>query len=85
MTTTNLRTQSPLLVRLLSQGSSVSLVHRSKIVGVVSPVSGEPEPVTETALSSFLHRFRTLPLIPVARREQVYRHNLEKKYGQSIS
>ncbi len=85
ITTTNLRTQSSQLVNLLKQGKKVSLVHRSQIVGEISPV--------KTAIKSFdLKKFREFIKAPKSdkdltyeEREEHYRTNLEKKHGKNLS
>jgi antitoxin (DNA-binding transcriptional repressor) of toxin-antitoxin stability system len=38
MTTTNLRKKSAQLVKTLKKGESVSLIHRSKVIGVIEPI-----------------------------------------------
>lgn len=85
ITTTNLRTQSTQLVDSLKQGKKVSLVHRSQIIGEISPV--------KKAVKSFdIKKFRMFIKSPggeenlsYAERERLYRKHLEEKYGKNIS
>ena len=45
ITTTQLRTKSSELIKSLEKGDSISLIHRSKIVGVIKP-KAEPKALT---------------------------------------
>ena len=46
ITTTDLRTKTPELINTLKQNGEVSLIHRSKIVGIIKPVENQPKPPT---------------------------------------
>ena len=84
ITTTELRTQSPKLVNSLRLGKTVSLIHRSKIIGTISPA--EPQPKVFDA-KKFLKIIKDLPMVKTSteEREKAYRKHLEKKYGKYLS
>ena len=84
ITTTNLRTQSPELIGSLKRGESVSLIHRSKIVGVISPAKEEPKKFDSKRFSKLVKALN-LPPTTYAEREKKYREHLMKKYGKGIS
>jgi len=87
ITTTDLRTKSVELVNSLRKGEPVTLIHRSKIVGVIKPVKEEPQPLTgldakklqQLATKLNLHKFS------YKEREKRYRKHLMEKYGQDLS
>ena len=87
MSTTELRTKSSLLVHTLKKGGSVSLIHRSKIIGEIKPpmFMQQAQPATAETLSAFLKTVKPTKLIPRAKRAQVYRKHLVEKYGENIS
>lgn len=86
ITTTGLRTQSPQLVDTLRKGGIVSLIHRSKIVGVIKP-QREPKPFTKTDIKLLkkLAEDLNLPKTSYKQRERIYRRHLMKKYGKGLS
>ena len=84
ITTTNLRTQSSKLVNELKKGNSVSLIHRSKIVGVIKPASPEGKPFDVEKLKKLAKRLN-LPKTTYQEREKAYKAHLEKNYGKGLS
>lgn len=86
ITTTNLRTQSSDLVNTLKKGGAVSLIHRSKVVGVIKPKK-EPKVLTRTDISKLkeLAKELNLPKNSYKEREKIYREHLISKYGKGIS
>lgn len=86
ITTTNLRTQSSDLINTLKKGGVVSLIHRSKIVGVIKPKK-EPKLLTKNDISRLkkLAKQLNLPKISYEEREKKYRKHLMNKYGKGIS
>ena len=84
ITTTNLRTQSSKLVNELKKGNSVSLIHRSKIVGVIKPAYPEGKPFSVEKFKKLVERLN-LPKTTYKEREKIYRAHLEKKYGKGLS
>ena len=85
ITTTNLRTQSSQLVAHLKKGNTVSLIHRSKIVGVIQPMQDDlVKPFNDEKFERLVREFN-LPKTTPAQRQQRYKSHLLKKYGQGIS
>lgn len=84
ITTTELRTKSSKVVKTLKSGGNFRLIHRSKVIGEIIPVS-EPKPFDPDAFEKFLDGLK--PKKPVARkdRNKIYRKHLENKYGKSLS
>ena len=82
ITTTELRTKSSELVETLTRGQTVTLIHRSKVIGKVEPAY-EPKPFDAKKFDLSLKSF-TLPKTTSAQREKIYRSHLLKKYGKGI-
>ena len=86
ITTTNLRTQTTKLIDELKKGKSVSLIHRSKIVGVIEPAKPpEAAPINVEEFRKFLKEIKPKKIIPRKDREKIYRAHLEEKYGKGVS
>ncbi|MEK7558893.1 MAG: hypothetical protein AAB521_01140 [Patescibacteria group bacterium] len=87
ITTTDLRTKSSQLVASLQSGMEISLIHRSKIVGVIKPVQKSAKPLTQEGINDLtkLARKLNLPKISYKEREKIYRKHLMEKYGKSLS
>lgn len=86
ITTTNLRTQSSDLINTLKKGGVVSLIHRSKIVGVIKPKK-EPKLLTKNDIFKLkeLAKQLNLPKISYEERERKYKEHIMNKYGKGIS
>ena len=84
ITTTQLRTHSSQLIDLLRKGVNVSLIHRSKIVGVIKPAPKEGKPFDVEKFKKLISGLN-LPKTTDAQREKIYRSHLEKKYGKGVS
>ncbi len=86
ITTTNLRTQSSQLVDTLKKGGVVSLIHRSKIIGVIKSKK-EPKVLTKTDIKQLkeLATKLDLPKTSYKERERIYRKHLVDKYGKDLS
>jgi len=85
ITTTNLRTQSSQLIAHLKKGDTISLIHRSKIVGVIQPIQDDLiKPFNDEKFDRLVRGFH-LPKTTHAQRQQRYKSHLLKKYGQDIS
>lgn len=84
ITTTDLRTKSSQLVSDLKKGTKVSLIHRSKVVGIIEPIAQLPKPF-DAAKFKRLVKDINLPHMTYAQREKIYRAHLMKKYGKGIS
>lgn len=86
ITTTQLRTRSSQLVKSLRNGTSVSLIHRSQILGEIKPKRAVKTLTKEDIIElKNLARKLNLPKLSYKQRERIYRKHLEEKYGKSIS
>lgn len=83
ITTTHLRTQSSELINTLKKGGTVSLIHRSKVVGIIKPKK-EIKPFNAKEFKK-LAKSLNLPKTTYAQREKIYRKHLMEKYGKGIS
>lgn len=82
ITTTKLRTQSPSLVATLKRGGVVSLIHHSKIIGVIQPVRVEnlDKPFNAEQFECIVKHLQ-LPHTTVQQRKKRYTTHLLKKYN----
>lgn len=87
ITTTDLRTKSSQLVNSLKNGESITLIHRSKIVGVFKPATESPKTFTEASIEKLkrLAKDLNLPQLSYQQRENAYRKYMMKKYGKDLS
>lgn len=86
ITTTDLRTQSSALVDALKKGVSVSLIHRSQIVGTITPIRTAPTPLRDVGgFIALLKKIRPAKHYSHQKREQLYRRELAKRHGKHIS
>ncbi len=83
ITTTDLRTKSSQLVDTLKKGTSVSLIHRSKVIGKIQPEQ-ESKPFDAKKFKKLVNSLN-LPKTTYAQREKIYRKHLMEKYGQGLS
>lgn len=84
ITTTNLRTQTTKLVKALEKGDKVSLIHRSKVIGLIKPPDPEPKPFDPEKFKRIVKGLN-LPKTTPEQRENIYRKHLIGKYGKNIS
>lgn len=84
ISTTDLRTKSTELVEALKQGKRIKLIHRSQIVGTISPEAPQPKKFNAEKVKKLLTKLKPRKLIPVEDRDKVYRANLEEKYGKRV-
>jgi hypothetical protein len=86
ITTTNLRTQSSQLVNTLKKGGVVTLIHRSKVIGLIKPQK-EVRTLTKSGINQIKEAAQrlNLPNLSYKEREKRYREHLEKKYGKGLS
>ena len=75
-----------MLVNRLSKGQTVSLVHRSKIIGEIKP-KRQAKPLTNVDIKQLrkLANELNLPKTSYIERERRYRKHLMIKYGQGLS
>jgi len=86
ITTTNLRTRSSELVATLKNGGVVSLIHRSKVVGVIKPKK-ELKVMTEKDINQLkkIAQQLNLPKTSYPEREKIYKKHILDKYGKGFS
>lgn len=84
ITFTELRTNSKRLAQALSEGLSVNLIHRSRLIGRIDPVQ-EPKPFDPDMFEKFLDSIKPKKLVPKKDRDRIYRKHLEEKYGEGLS
>ena len=84
ITTTQLRTKSKDLIKVLQEGRSVDLIHRSKVVGEIRPKIYDPKPFDSHKFAKILKRLKFPSLAP-QQIETKYRAAMEKKHGKSLS
>ena len=87
ITTTQLRTNSSQLILDLKRGKKVSLVHRSQVVGEITPLPSVKERKVFDAkkFEAAMKSLRPKKLIPKKDREKIYRKHLMEKYGKGLS
>ena len=80
ITTTELRTKSKQLVKILKEGRSVDLIHRSQVVGEIKPAY-DAKPLTEEGIKRIQEAAKklNLPKLSYKERERIYRKHLMKK------
>lgn len=86
ITTTDLRTKSSELIETLKRGTSVSLIHRSRVVGEIKP-KRDAKPLTKRGIAQLknLANKLNLPKTTYVQREKLYRKHLMEKYGKGLS
>lgn len=84
ITTTDLRTKSSQLVADLKNGTKISLIHRSKVIGIIEPVQ-EPLKTFDAVKFKRIAKDINLPHTTYAQREKIYKTHLAEKYGKGIS
>ena len=86
ITTTELRTKSTKLVETLKGGGSISLVHRSELIGEIVPKRAA-KPLTKADINELkkLASELNLPKTSYREREKLYRKHLMEKYGKGLS
>ncbi|OGH13637.1 MAG: hypothetical protein A3H50_03150 [Candidatus Levybacteria bacterium RIFCSPLOWO2_02_FULL_37_10] len=87
ISTTDLRTKSSQLITSLLKGMEISLIHRSKVVGVIKPVQKSAKPLTQEDIDNLkkLAKEQNAPKTSYKERERIYRKHLEEKYGKDLS
>ena len=84
ISTTELRTKSSQLIEALGKGITVSLIHRSKVVGEIKPKRESAKPFDPMAFKKLADELN-LPKLSYKEREKRYRKHMMEKYGKSIS
>lgn len=85
ITTTQLRTESSRLIEALLAGRNVDIIHRSKVVGEISPKKPTSLKVIDSQqLQKKIERLG-LPSLTVKEMDRRYRAAMTKKHGQGLS
>lgn len=84
ITTTGLRTQTSKLIETLKKGGDISLIHRSKVVGVIKPSEKISKPFNAALFKKHVKDLN-LPKTTPSQRARIYMNHLQKKYGKGIS
>lgn len=84
ITTTQLRTKSKELVKTLQEGSSVDLIHRSRVIGEIKPKIYDPKPFDPDKFAKIAERLNFPKLTP-RQIELKYRAAMMKKHGKGLS
>jgi len=84
ITTTELRTKSKELVKVLQEGHSVDLIHRSKVVGEIKPKIYDPKPFNPEKFAEAVRKLN-FPKLTARQREARYRKAMMEKHGKGIS
>ena len=84
ITTTQLRTKSKDLIKVLQAGRSVDLIHRSKIVGEIRPKIYDPKPFDAHKFAKIVKKLNFSSLTP-QQMEAKYRAAMMKKHGKGLS
>lgn len=97
ISTTDLRTKTPLIVETLKRGEKITLLHRSKLMGLIVPqVDGLQEVDSQQKkinrkknFESFMQALKEAregaQITTDEKREQIYRKHITKKYGKDFS
>lgn len=85
ITTTDLRTKSSKVVDELKKGSTITLVHRSKVIGEIKPKK-ETKVLTKKDIEKLkeIAKKLNLPKMSIKQREKIYRKHLMEKYGKNL-
>lgn len=84
ITTTDLRTKSKELIKVLREGHSVDLIHRSKVVGEIRPKIYDPKPFNAQRFAKIVNKLN-LPSLTPRQIEARYRAAMIKKHGKGLS
>ncbi len=80
ITTTDLRTQSSQLVQSLRKGKKISLVHRSQVIGEISPVNLGVKTFDVEKFRNYVKESKPGDVLSNQDREHIYGKHLEEKY-----
>ncbi len=87
VTMTELTRKTGKMIKALDEGKELTLLYRSKVIGTIKP-ERKPKVITEEKLRELEAAIRAAKpkkLIPRHKRDEVYRKNLEEKYGTRVS
>lgn len=84
ITTTDLRTEAPQLIEQLKKGSTVTLIHRSSIIGVITPVGDIPRLFDVETFKGVLKDGFDIPQ-DVVDRKKLFEKHVKERYGKRLS
>jgi len=84
ITTTQLRTKSKELVKVLQEGRSVDLIHRSRVVGEIKPKIYDPKPFDAEKFLKIVKKLN-FPKLSERQIKARYRRSMMEKHGKDIS
>jgi antitoxin (DNA-binding transcriptional repressor) of toxin-antitoxin stability system len=84
MSTTELRNKMAEMVAALKQGKRVKIIHRSEVLGTITPETPKPKIFDAEKARKALAKMKPRKLISIEDRDKVYRANLEAKYGKRV-
>lgn len=84
VTSTELRTKMPEVIQALLAGESIDLIHRSQVVGAITPKTRQTKTISARELQK---KIDALGFPPMTDREidRRYRAAMMKKHGQGLS
>ncbi len=82
ITTTELRTKSKRLVKVLGEGKSVDLIHRSRVVGEITPKQ-QPKIFNAKRFLKIVDKLN-LPHLNDKEIDRRYRKAMEAKHGKNL-
>ncbi len=84
VTTTDLRTKTKDVIKTLTEGRSIDLIHRSKVVGEIKPKIYDPKPFDVERFAKTVDKLNFPNLTP-KQIETRYRKAMVEKHGKNIS
>jgi hypothetical protein len=85
ITSTELRTKSTELIDVLASGKKVSLLHRSRLVGVIEPVKSQPAKAFDASVVRKKLSKISKSKITAEEIERRYHNYLVQRYGKHLS
>ena len=87
ITVTELRRNPTKLLETLDKGMSVTILYRSRVLGVAEPLPRPKKLLSKkdiSELDELLDKIKPKKLLPKSIREKIYQERLEEKYGPRI-
>ena len=84
ITATQLRTKSKELIKVLEEGHSVDLIHRSRVVAEIKPKIYDPKPFNADRFAKTVNSLN-FPRLTIKQIEARYRKAMIRKHGKNIS
>jgi antitoxin (DNA-binding transcriptional repressor) of toxin-antitoxin stability system len=84
ITTTELRTKMPEVIATLLAGGKIELIHRSQIMGTITPMTPQDKTLSARELQKKIDALH-LPRLTDKEIDRRYRAAMMKKHGQGLS